>query len=174
MKRLIDLINKRKKELLLVVNFVNEDLDFLDKVLVNNNYSKLSGLMEINYLDIIVGYLISVSDDFSAKEIVCLLRKFNFVDFMEELDKVDIDIFGFLYGNDKKKIKQIKRNLKDKGKYLNFGAIELLEDVYGEELLRILVIFNTIASGTSFKIYLWQVDAFWGRKEEVTTEGKKI
>ena len=54
MKKIIDLINERKEDLLLVVNSVNEDLEFLDNVLVNNNYSKLSGLMELNYLDILV------------------------------------------------------------------------------------------------------------------------
>jgi len=158
MKKVVDLINKRKEELLIVVDSFNDDLDFLDNVLVNNNYSKLSGLMELNYLETLVGYLISVSDKFSAGETVGLLRNFNFRDFMEELDKVEIDIFGFLYGNDKKKIKEIRRNLKDKGKYLNFGAIELLEDVYGEELLRILIIFNTIEEMK--KDYQFFVDEF--------------
>ena len=105
MKNIIDLINKRKEDLLLVVNFVNDDLEFLDNVLLNNNYSKLSGLMEMNYLDVLVGYLISVSDKFSAKEISELLHNFNFVDFMEELDKVDISISDFLDRNEKKKNK---------------------------------------------------------------------
>lgn len=165
MEKVRDLINKKKEELLLIVNSFDEDLDFLDNVLLNNNYSKLLGLMELNYLDILVGYLISVSNKFSSREIIELLPNFNFVDFMEELDKVEIDITEFLYGNDKGKIKQIKRNLKNSGRDLNFDSIKLLEEVYGEDLLKILIIFNTIEEMK--EDYQFFVDEFDGVLSEL-------
>ena len=71
---MVELIKERQESLKELLNLPNERLDFFDKVITENNLSCLSGIIDVNVMDVMVAYLLTFSDKISPSKLKDILE----------------------------------------------------------------------------------------------------
>ena len=146
--KLFNMIDNRKKKLEEIADVQDENLVFYENF-INNNSFNISGLLNMDYTDLIVVYLYSFSKELDVNGIKELISKCDFImkndfDFMDELFKL---LFLLNNGDELKDVSQnqiasyVKRKI---SKNIDFNLVKKLYDIYDRSFERIIAIVSVI------------------------------
>ena len=121
---MVALVKERQEDLREMLEFPNERLEFFNRVVSKNNFSRLSGILKINVMDIKMAYLLTISDKITPSQLSEIFSK-GYLEMdadkvFELIEDESISLFGA--------IKTAKRVINDCNQ-----AKELIISCYGEK-----------------------------------------